>query len=555
MTDIPYGLRAEHLDEALGIRVTRPRLSWKLPSGAGAQRAYRISADSSWDTGRVADDQTVLVPYAGPPLSSGQRVTWRVKVWTDLGESGWSAPCWFEMGLLEAEDWQAEWIEPAGAGAGRPAPLLRYEFTVDRPIATARLHVTAHGLYEGFLNGARIGDAELTPGFTQYDARLQVQTYGSAGWGDAVIVVPWELYRAYGDTRILAEMWPAMVRWLDRAERIARTERHPSRAGRRPEAAPHEPYLWDAGFHWGEWLVPGEDPTDLDAFVAADKGDVATAYFARSARLMAAIAGVLGRDGHADRYAELTGRVREAWCAEYVGADGRLTPDTQANHVRALAFGLVPRQMRPAVAQRLVDLIRAADTHLGTGFLATPMLLPTRADTGHLDVAYELLFSDTEPSWLTMIDRGATTVWERWNGVDADGVPHESLNHYSKGAVVSYLHRYVAGIELLDDAPAYRRFRIRPRPGGGLRWPRRRTSRRMARSPCRGASTARRSRCGWTSRRAHRLRWCSPTAAPGTPAPAPTRSAPPPPPFDRSPHPIPPAILELWLAQNDPRRT
>ena len=88
------------------------------------------------------------------------------------------------------------------------------------------------------------------------------------------------------------------------------------------------------------------------------------------------------------------------------------------------------------------------------------------ADTGHLDVAYELLLQDTEPSWLVMIDRGATTVWERWDGVAADGVPHESLNHYSKGAVISFLHRYTAGIELVE--PAYRRFRVRPRPGGGL---------------------------------------------------------------------------------------
>ena len=126
----------------------------------------------------------------------------------------------------------------------------------------------------------------------------------------------------------------------------------------------------------------------------------------------------------------------------------------------------MPDELRPAVADRLVELIRKADTHLGTGFLATPYLLPVLADTGHLDVAYELLLQDTEPSWLVMVDRGATTVWERWNGVSADGVPHESLNHYSKGAVVSFLHRYTAGIELVE--PAYRRFRIRPRPGGGL---------------------------------------------------------------------------------------
>ena len=143
-------------------------------------------------------------------------------------------------------------------------------------------------------------------------------------------------------------------------------------------------------------------------------------------------------------------------------ADGRLHPDTQANHVRALAFELVPAELRSAVAARLVELVRAAGTHLATGFLATPYLLPVLADTGHLDVAYELLFTDTMPSWLYMIERGATTVWERWDGVRPDGTPFESLNHYSKGAVVSFLHRYVAGIRLLenDGGAAYRHFRV-----------------------------------------------------------------------------------------------
>jgi alpha-L-rhamnosidase len=193
---------------------------------------------------------------------------------------------------------------------------------------------------------------------------------------------------------------------------------------------------------------------------------VATAWYAHSAGLMSRIAEVLGRTEDADRYAGLAAEVRAAWQAEYLDDEGRLTPDTQANHVRALAFDLVPAELRPAVAARLVELIRKADTHLGTGFLATPHLLPVLADTGHLDVAYELLLQDSEPSWLVMIDRGATTVWERWNGVSAEGVPYESLNHYSKGAVISFLHRYTAGIERVE--PAYRRFRIRPRPGGGL---------------------------------------------------------------------------------------
>jgi len=90
------------------------------------------------------------------------------------------------------------------------------------------------------------------------------------------------------------------------------------------------------------------------------------------------------------------------------------------------------------------------------------------ADTGHLDVAYELLHQDTPPSWLAMVERGATTVWEDWDGVGDDGSVRASLNHYSKGAVISFFHRYVAGIDLVD--PGYRRFRVAPRPGGGITW-------------------------------------------------------------------------------------
>ena len=96
---------------------------------------------------------------------------------------------------------------------------------------------------------------------------------------------------------------------------------------------------------------------------------------------------------------------------------------TQASHVRALTFGLVPDELRPATADRLAELVRAAGTTVGTGFLSTGMLLPALAEHGHLDLAYELLLQPNAPGWMYMIDRGATTVWERWNGVDEDGVP------------------------------------------------------------------------------------------------------------------------------------
>jgi alpha-L-rhamnosidase len=200
--------------------------------------------------------------------------------------------------------------------------------------------------------------------------------------------------------------------------------------------------------------------------VTSDHGALATAYLYRSASELAQIGAVLGRAADADRYRRLAADVRDAWQREFIGDDGAIAPATQATLVRALAFDLVPPERRARTGRDLVALIRAADTHLGTGFLATPFLLPVLADTGHLDVAYELLLQETSPSWLLMIARGATTVWEEWEGIDAAGAPHASLNHYSKGAVISFLHRYVAGLQIVE--PGYRRFRVAPRPGGGV---------------------------------------------------------------------------------------
>ena len=230
----------------------------------------------------------------------------------------------------------------------------------------------------------------------------------------------------------------------------------------------HEAFLWDGGFHWGEWLEPGVG--DVATALSADQGSVGTAYLHRSAALAATIGAMLGHGADAERFDELATNSLSVWRAEYIAPDGSLTPDTQANHVRALAFELVPTELRGQTAERLVSLIGQAGSHLGTGFLATPYLLPVLAETGHLEMAYQLLLQRTPPSWLAMVERQATTVWELWEGVDEYGQAHESLNHYSKGTVVSFLHRHVAGIQLIEGSPAYRRFRVVPSPGGGLAW-------------------------------------------------------------------------------------
>jgi alpha-L-rhamnosidase len=201
--------------------------------------------------------------------------------------------------------------------------------------------------------------------------------HGSAGWGDAVVSVPWDLYEAYGDASLLREMWDVMTAWAGFAAGAAAGGRHPDRAAARPVPLTHERYLWDTGFHWGEWLEPGGAPADFGAFVQADKSEVATAYLYRSAATLVRIAGVLGLPEDAwVRYRDIAAGALEAWRREFVREDGTLAVQTQASHVRALAFGLVPSESRPAVASRLAGLVAEAGGHLATGFLSTSYLLP-----------------------------------------------------------------------------------------------------------------------------------------------------------------------------------
>ncbi|PPL19186.1 alpha-L-rhamnosidase [Microterricola pindariensis] len=291
---------------------------------------------------------------------------------------------------------------------------------------------------------------------------------GSAGWGDAAVLVPWSMWRAYGDRAALERALPSMRAWVDYAARSAAAGRHPGREAERPLEQPHERYLWDTGFHFGEWLEPDTPPAP-DPTV--DHGIVATAFLHRSAHTLALAEAAAGRPADAERYSRLAANVRAAWCAEYLAADNTLSEESQGHYVRALAFGLVPEGRRQPVADRLAALIRENGTRLGTGFLATGLLLPTLADAGHLDLAYELLFARDIPSWLGMIDRGATTMWEWWDGVTPSGV-RGSLNHYSKGAVASFLYTHVAGIRLAESpepgAEAYGAVVIAPQPGGGL---------------------------------------------------------------------------------------
>ncbi|MDH6484562.1 alpha-L-rhamnosidase [Streptomyces sp. SAI-127] len=313
------------------------------------------------------------------------------------------------------------------------------------------------------------------------DRRLDMMT-GSAGWGDAIVLVPWVLYETYGDSRVLAENWDAMVRWVEWALTTARTARHPSRVARSAQPLPHEEFVWDGSFHWGEWAEPkarAEDGSLIepvedgpDGWMSTDKGEVGTAFLYRSTSLLAEVAILLGRDVEAARYTKSAQQIKDAWRTEFLDDTGRTTTDTQASYVRALTFGLVPEKLRDAAVERLVVLIRAAGTHLGTGFLSTADLLPLLADTGHADLAYEVLLQRTAPSWLAMLDRGATTMWEDWEGIDENGDAHDSLNHYSKGAVVNFLHTHTLGLRQAEGSVAWERFVVAPVRHTSVDWAR-----------------------------------------------------------------------------------
>lgn len=805
----PHTLTCEYFTNPLGIDVRQPRLSWKSRSSErnARQTAYQIqvvAADDKetvlWDTDKVASDQSLHVVYDGAALQPGQRCSWRVRVWDANEEaSDWSEAAWWEIGLLDNANWQADWISPdweEDASASAPAPLLRRAFRVADDLATARIYATSLGLYELHLNGQRVGDALLTPGWTSYDHRILYQTYdvtdllregdnalgatlgdgwyrgflgfqrqrnmfgerlalllqlhltyadgrveivssddkwraapgpiissdiymgetydareertgwnkagfddsswsgvrrldhskkivvaqdgplirrheelrpksifrspngetildfgqnmvgwvrvhakgpagttitirhaevldqegnfytenlrsatqvnrftlkgaphgeifeprftfqgfqfiavegypgeptlddftgivvhsdtpptgsfacsnplinqlqhniiwgqkgnfvdvptdcpqrderlgwtgdaqafirtacfnmnvggfftkwlrdlkadqlpdgsvtfvvpdvlarpgpggvsmfggaGAAAWSDAGVICPWTIYLCYGDTRLLEEQYDSMVGWVEYIRNHADEDR-----------------IWRKGFQFGDWLDFRGHAALIPSPVTNNEL-VGTAFFAYSADLLANAARMLGKTDDAERYTTLANEVKTAFTNEFVTANGRVGPNSQTAYVLALHFDLLPEALRPLAAERLAEEVRKANYHLTTGFVGTPYLCHVLSRFGYTDIAYELLNQESFPSWLYPVNRGATTIWERWDGIKPDGsfqdAAMNSFNHYAYGAIGEWLYRVVAGLEIDADAPGYKHVLVQPQPGGGL---------------------------------------------------------------------------------------
>jgi alpha-L-rhamnosidase len=277
----------------------------------------------------------------------------------------------------------------------------------------------------------------------------------SALWSDASVWVPWAVWEAYGDARVLEEAFPSM---LSHARRL------------RSKLSPNG--LWDTGFQFGDWLDPDASP-DAPWDAKADKHVVATLCAYRTADLLARAADVLGRPEPAAEFRGMAEGLRAAFAAHYV-KDGVIESDATTVYALALVFGILEDAARESAGCRLAELVRKSGYRISTGFAGTPFVTDALTLTGHLDDAYRLLLQTESPSWLYPVTMGATTIWERWDSMLPDGSinPGEmtSFNHYALGAVVDWLHRVVGGIAPLE--PGYRRILFAPQPGDGLDWAR-----------------------------------------------------------------------------------
>lgn len=277
----------------------------------------------------------------------------------------------------------------------------------------------------------------------------------ATGWADAATIIPWDMYLAYGDQRLLEDQYESMKKWVGYMTATAKNN------------------LWNTGFHFGDWLFYRPDDDNDGKASVTDKYLIAQAFYANSVQLMINTAGVLGKKEDAATYTSLLNKLKKAFVDEYMTANGRLVSSTQTAYVLALQFDMLPEQLRVGAAERLVRNIRDYGNHLTTGFLGTPYLCHVLTRFGHTPVAYDLLMQESYPSWLYPVKMGATTIWERWDGIKPDGsfqTPSmNSYNHYAYGAIGDWMYRNMAGINADPSAPGYKKIVIAPKPGGGIK--------------------------------------------------------------------------------------
>lgn len=276
----------------------------------------------------------------------------------------------------------------------------------------------------------------------------------SGAWGDAAIVIPWNLYRFSGDLGLLAKTYENMRLWTEflynADEKLG--------GGKR---------LWNFGFQFGDWLAldapKRKNPDGVRG--ATDEGYVASAYYYNAAKTTAKAARALKKIAEAEKYEKLAEEIFSAIKKEFVTNDGKLTTETQTSYALAAVFGFTDRK---TAGEKLARLVKENGNKLDTGFVGTAFLLDALTLTGNAETAYTLMLREDYPSWLYEVKCGATTVWERWNSLLENGKISDtgmnSLNHYAYGAAAAWLYKTACGINVKEGFEGFVRAEIRPVP-------------------------------------------------------------------------------------------
>ncbi len=282
-------------------------------------------------------------------------------------------------------------------------------------------------------------------------------------WGDASVLVPWAEYISRGDIRILEENYEMMKKYVNACIFWA----HLFSFGRRR-------YIWNtpSTLHFGDWVAP--DRPKMSQWQKRSKW-TATASLANTSHILSEIATITGHEDDAKYYRKVYEKTSEAYEKESTDGHGRLKEEFQTAYVLPIHFHMFKEENRLKAAENLAKLVKENDYRIGTGFPGTPYILFSLFDNGQREAAFKMLCNEKCPSWLYEVRMGATTIWERWDGLDEEGncpISDDgtdamvSYNHYASGAVGDFLYRRIAGIEPVS--PGYREFKIEPVPGGGI---------------------------------------------------------------------------------------
>jgi len=297
-------------------------------------------------------------------------------------------------------------------------------------------------------NGA-IAHFSPDPTFVKGGTLFGGDSAGSTGWGDAIIVIPWQLYLHYGDDQVMRECWPAMLKWLDYLWNLS--DGPIIQAGNNGINNP------GSIFTFGDWLQPVGDNRKPRATISDDCA--ATLYHFIANDLAAKVGRVIGEEAAAADCAKRAEDIRAAFRHEYFSASGRLAHNDQTSYALAFLYDLVPDEYYEAAKGYFRRIVEDGGYLIGTGFIGTPALLPALTKLGLNDVAEKVFLNRDVPGWLYQVEQGATTIWERWDAMGPDGTIYEpsmnSFNHYAYGAVCQWLFEAVAGVAPTPEAPGY----------------------------------------------------------------------------------------------------